>query len=112
MDRLFVSAFALGFGVLAAAAQTAPETPPPSAAAPSAQSAPVVPTGREVRAQCRAEAQAKGLKGTERKAAVQDCFAKARPDLAKREQCRQQGKSQGLGDIPLRQFIKQCVNKA
>ncbi len=136
MRRLAAAAFVLSLGLAAAHAQTAPdagsppgapsaqppatqptEAPPPAqppamqpsgaATAPAAQ-----PTGKEVRAQCRADAIAQGLKGPARKAAVDDCFAKARPDLAKRQQCVKEGKAQGLADKPLHQFVRKCVTGA
>ena len=47
--------------------------------------------------------------GPARKAAVQDCFAETRPDLAKRKQCKQQGDAQGLAGAPLHQFVKKCT---
>jgi len=121
MNRLLAASFIFVFGLAFAHAQTAPEAPPPSApqAAPPSGAAPggppaggpprMQPSGKEVRAQCQAQADAQGLEGPARKAAVQDCFAKARPDLAKRQQCRAQGKAQGLADQQLRQFVKQCA---
>jgi len=116
MNRLLAASFIFVFGLAFAHAQTAPEAPPPTApqAASPSGAAPggppgMQPSGKEVRAQCQAQADAQGLKGPARKAAVQDCFAKARPDLAKRQQCRAQGKAQGLADQQLRQFVKQCA---
>ena len=122
MNRILVAALAVGLGLSAAAAQTAPETPPPGAAAPAtpapAATAPAVPqpgaapsqmTGPEARAKCRADAEAQGLKGAARQAAVQDCFAKARPDLAKRQQCRMQGKAAGLAGNTLHVFVQKCI---
>jgi hypothetical protein len=95
MGRLLAASFILVLGLTFAHAQT--EAPPAQ------------PNGKDVKAQCRAEIKAQGLKGAARKAAAEDCFAKARPDLAKRQQCRAQGKAQGLADKPLRQFVKQCA---
>lgn len=115
MNRLLAASFIFVLGLGFAHGQTAPEAPAPSApqAAPSAP-APggppaTQPSGKEVRAQCKAQAEAQGLKGPSRQAAVQDCFAKARPDLAKRQQCRAQGKAQGLADDQLKQFVRQCA---
>jgi hypothetical protein len=131
MNRILVAALAVGLGVSAAAAQTAPEAPPPAAppgaAAPAAPEAPApaatVPaapqpgapsqmTGPEARAKCRADAEAQGLKGAARQAAVQDCFARARPDLAKRQQCHMQGKAAGLAGNTLRVFMQKCIGGA
>jgi len=126
MNRILVAALAVGLGVSAATAQTAPEAPPPGAApAPAAPAAPAPAapapgasqpgaapsqmTGPEARAKCRADAEAQGLKGAARQAAVQDCFAKARPDLAKRQQCRMQGKAAGLAGNSLRVFMQKCI---
>ncbi len=116
MNRLFAASLIFVVGLAFAHAQTAPEpgapTASPQSGAPSeaqpGQTAPQL-SGKEVRANCRANAVAQGLKGPARKAAVEDCFANARPDLAKRNTCRAQGKAQGLTDKPLRQFVKQCV---
>lgn len=97
----------------AAVAQTAAPSPGPTPA-PAAQSTPAPatantpPTGKEVREQCRTEAKAQGLKGDARKAAVDQCFAQARPDLAKAQQCRREGKAKGLVDKDLRAYVKQC----
>jgi len=116
MNRILVAALAVGLGLSAAAAQTAPEAPPPGAApaatapaAPAPSAAPTQMTGPEARAKCRADAEAQGLKGAARQAAVQDCFAKARPDLAKRQQCRMQGKAAGLAGNTLHVFVQKCI---
>ena len=65
-------------------------------------------SGKEVRAACREQAIQQGLQGPARKAAVQDCFAKARPDLAKAQACRQEGKGKGLAGPDLKAFVKTC----
>ena len=90
MKCLLLAAAVLSFGALPGFAQTAP---PPPAMAPAP---PAKQTGKEVRQQCRADAEAKGLKGPEKRAAVEDCFTKARPDLAAANACRKQGKDKGL----------------
>jgi len=70
------------------------------------------PTAKEVRAQCRDQAKAQGLKGDERKAAVNDCFAKARPDLAAKQKCREEGKAKGLANAELKAYVKSCKASA
>jgi hypothetical protein len=130
MKHLFIVAFVVGLGFGPANAQEAPTTPqpapspaapqpapppgapqptPPSAtAAPAAASASAKQTAKQVRAQCRAQAKTQGLTGPALKGAVQDCFAKARPDLAQAQKCRQEGKAKGLADTQLRAFVRQC----
>jgi hypothetical protein len=103
MKHFLVAAAVLSLGALPGFAQTAAPAPANPPAAPAA-----ILGGQEVRAQCRAEAEAKGLKGPEKRAAVQDCFAKVRPDLAAAAACRKQGKDQGLADQKLRDFVKGC----
>ena len=84
-------------------------TSPPAQATPGAPPAAGGPrTGKDVRAQCKADAQSQGLRGTARKGFVQDCFVKARPDLAAAQKCRQQGKEQGLADNDLKAFVRNC----
>ena len=112
MKRLLVAAFIVGLGFVPAKAQTTPETPqpapPPAAAAPAAAPPGAKQTGKQARAQCRAQAKAQGLTGPARTAAVQDCFASARPDLAQAQKCRQEGKANGLTDTQLKAFVRQC----
>ena len=59
-----------------------------------------------------ADAKAQGLKGPARKAAVDDCFAKARPDLAAAQKCRKEGKDKSHADKELKAYVKQCVAAA
>ena len=66
------------------------------------------PSAKEARAQCKADAKAQGLKGDARKAAVEDCFAKARPDIAAAKKCREEGKAKGLADKELKAYVKTC----
>ena len=108
MKRFLFAAAVFSLGAMQGFAQTAPPPPANPPAAPAAP-APAAQTGKEVRAQCRADAEAKGLSGPAKRAAVQDCFAKARPDLAARNACRRQGKDQGLADQALRDFVKSCM---
>jgi hypothetical protein len=95
MKRLIVAALLLGLSSAAVVAQTtnppAPEpTPATSTAGPASDAK---PTAKEARAKCNADAKAQGLKGGDRKTAVADCFAKARPDLAAADKCRQEGRT-------------------
>ncbi len=104
MKRFLLTAAALSLGSLPGFAQTAA---PPSATLPAPAPA-AQQTGKDIWAQCRAEAQAKGLKGPLKRAAVQECFAQARPDLAAANACRKQGKDKGLFGQELNNFVKGC----
>jgi hypothetical protein len=42
------------------------------------------------------------------RAAVQNCFAQTRPDLAAANACRKQGKDKGLFGQELNDFVKGC----
>jgi hypothetical protein len=110
MKRLFIAAVSAGLTLASGNAQIYSPTPgttsPP--AAPSASSPHAIGPGKAVRAQCRAQAKAQGLEGPARRAAVQECFAAARPDLAQAQKCRQEGKGNGLADGELRAFVRQC----
>jgi len=108
MKHFLVAAAVLSLGALPGFAQTAAPAPANPPAAPATPAPAAILGGPEVRAQCRAEAEAKGLKGPEKRAAVQDCLAKVRPDLAAAAACRKQGKDQGLADQKLRDFVKGC----
>jgi hypothetical protein len=108
MKRLLLAAAVLSLGALPGFAQTAPPPPATPPVMPPAPAPVAKQTGKEVWAQCRAEAQAKALKGPEKRAAVQDCVAKVRPDLAAAAACRKQGKDKGLADQELRDFVKGC----
>ncbi|HMF06015.1 MAG TPA: PsiF repeat-containing protein [Methylocella sp.] len=103
MKRFLVAAAVFSLGALPGFAQTGAPAPANPPAAPAAQG-----SGKDVRAQCRAEAQAKGLKGPLMRAAVQNCFAQARPDLAAANACRKQGKDKGLFGQELNDFVKGC----
>jgi hypothetical protein len=126
MKRFVIGACAFALTIGAALAQTAPAAAPadqPSpaavpaaptaapaapAAAPAATATPAMQTGKEVRDACRTQAIQQGLKGPARRAAVQECFAKARPDLAKAQACRQEGQGKGLVGPDLKAFVKTC----
>lgn len=107
MKHFLVAAAVLSLGALPGFAQTAAPAPANPPAAPATPAPAAKPGGKKVWAQCRADAQAKGLKGPEKRAAVQDCVAKVRPDLAAAA-CRKQGKDKGLADQELRDFVKGC----
>ena len=62
----------------------------------------------EVRNQCRADARSQGLKGEDRVASVDACYAKALPERAAALKCRHDGKAKGLAGPELRDFSKQC----
>jgi hypothetical protein len=103
-----------------AMAQTQP-SPPPSAQQPSpplhptARSRLTRPSGDQVRAaraECRAEANAKGLRGNERAQLLRSCFAAKVPAFVRRNECRKQGKAKGLSQAGLRSYIRQCVSKS
>ena len=118
MKRLLIAAFVAGFAFASANAQTTtPEAAPPPAAGAPAAGAPAAaspatgspnakPTGKQARAQCQAQAKAQGLTGPQRKQAVQDCFASARPDLAQAQKCRQQAKANGVQGTQLTAFMQ------
>ena len=106
MNRLALAILTLALAVAVANAQTsapAPEAAPAHEASPAAKQ-----TGKELRAQCRADAKAQGLRGTTRRAAIEDCVAKSRPDLAEAQKCRQEGRAKGLAGPALKAFVKQC----
>ena len=108
---IVVAAFAVA---APAFAQTAPTTaiPPASIAlAPSADPDQDGPAGgvKALRASCRDEAEAKGLKGPDRRFAISACVVRQRPDLAGREQCRMQGFGKGLQKEERHAFVKGCM---
>ena len=89
-------------------------TPPADqGAAPPADQGAAPTTGKAkakaLIASCRSDAEAKGLKGAERKTAVHDCVAAQKPKVAARMQCRQQGKAAGKSGDDLKAFVKDCV---
>ncbi|MBV8511909.1 MAG: hypothetical protein JO289_17280, partial [Xanthobacteraceae bacterium] len=67
---------------------------------------------RAARAECRAEANAKGLVGGERAQLLRSCVAAKVPSFVRRNECRKQGKAKGLAQAGLRSFVRQCVNKS
>src|SRR5271170_2710262 len=116
MKRLVLAALLLGLSSAAAVAQTTnPPAPTPAPTPVTSTAAPASdakPTAKEARAKCSADAKAQGLKGDDRKTAVTDCFAKARPDLAAADKCRQEGKDKKLAGTELKTYVKQCVASA
>jgi hypothetical protein len=101
------------------------QAPSPPASAQQ-QSAPAVvhttararlsrPSGGQVRAaraECRAEANAKGLVGGARAQLLRNCVAAKVPSFVRRNECRKQGKAKGLAQAGLRSFVRQCVNRS
>jgi hypothetical protein len=113
MKRLVLAALLLGLSSAAAVAQTTnPPAPTPAPTTATAPASDAKPTAKEARAKCNADAKAQGLKGDDRKTAVADCFAKARPDLAAADKCRQEGKDKNLAGKELKTYVKQCVASA
>ena len=109
MNNLLIAACALTLSVGAAFAQMAPDPTATPAAAPTTAVPSAVPqTGKEVRAQCRADAVAQGLKGRARKASVNSCFSQARPDLAKAQQCRKDATAKGLVGPARKSAVMAC----
>jgi hypothetical protein len=66
---------------------------------------------RAARAECRAEANTKGLVGGGRAQLLRSCFAAKVPSFVRRNECRKQGKAKGLAQAGLRSFVRQCVNR-
>src|SRR6476469_4536018 len=104
-----------------AIAQAQAPSPPASA---QQQSAPPIhttarsrlsrPSGDQVRAaraDCRAQANAKGLVGSARAQLLRSCFAGKVPTFVRRNECRKQGKAKGLAQAGLRSFVRQCLSK-
>lgn len=120
MKQAFVVLTALSFTVPAYAQVTssptssvaAAPTPnvPSSTTANTDEAAPGAAIGiKPLRASCRDEARAKGLKGVAKRQAVSACVVQQRPDLASREQCRSDGFSKGLRKQELHAFVKDCL---
>jgi hypothetical protein len=94
---------------------SAAPAPPPAGAAPGAPSTP--DAGRQAirdqikatRSACRDEADAQGLKGTDLKQHVRDCFAAKMPQVAKRIECRREAQAKGVTQPALRDYVKQCL---
>ncbi len=111
--------------MLVAGPAFAQQNPPPAATPPAQETKPAAPEltksgkpkARDVREDCRAEAKTQGLKGAERRKAVEDCFIKARPDLAAKEkaraavkeECRQDPKLKDMDKDARKAAIKECV---
>ncbi|MBV1705036.1 MAG: PsiF repeat-containing protein [Hyphomicrobiales bacterium] len=123
MKTLFAAALAASLVAGAAFAQTTPApdatpaAPAATAPAPAATPAPAAPKHAmrhqirvDLRA-CQKTAAGQGLKGKARFEAVQDCFAKTHPKVAKARGCRFEGRSQHLRHSKLREFIKSCIAK-
>jgi hypothetical protein len=66
------------------------------------------PTAATARVACKQEADAGGLKGSERTAALVACFNGKRPDLAQRAECRKEARGKGLDGEALKAAIAEC----
>ena len=66
---------------------------------------------RAARAECRAQANAKGLVGGARAQLLRTCVAGKVPAFVRRNECRKQGKTKGLAQGGLRSFVRQCLSK-
>ena len=55
------------------------------------------------------KADAGGLAGAERRAALLACFAGKRPDLAQRAECRKEARAKGLDGEDLRAALASCA---
>ena len=109
-----VTFFAVALNAAPTYAQTPAAAPAASTTAAPATPAPELtkdgkPKAKMVRAQCRADAEAQGLKGMEKQKAVSACLVKQRPDLAAKEQCRMDGHEKGLKKDGLKDFVKDCA---
>ena len=100
--KIVVAAFAAACLIGGSAFAQEPAQPAPQAAPAPHQSA------KELRKQCRSDAQGQGLKGAALKSAVKDCVAKADPAAAAAMACKEQGKSQNLTGKELKAFVRKC----
>ena len=66
------------------------------------------PKAKEVLAACKADAATKGLGAKEEREAWVACYRQARPDLAKRFDCRKEARAKGLKDDELKTALKEC----
>ncbi len=111
--------------IVLARAQTPAPSPPAGAQQPPAPASKPAhttararvarPTGEQIRAaraDCRAEADAKGLIGGARAQLLRTCIAAKVPAFVKRNECRKRGKAKGLAQSGLRAFIRQCVSRS
>lgn len=90
-----------------------------AAPAPSAPPAPKLtrdgkPLAKEVRAGCRDEAKAKGLKPREQsyRDHMKECIGKQRPDLVKAYECRQEARDKKIEKSEIRAYVKACKVKS
>ena len=86
---------------------SADPTPPPAAATPS-PAKPLSPL-QQLHQQCKDEASGQALKGSAKRDAIDACIVNARPDQAKRIQCRKDGLAQGLRHQDLHAYMKSCI---
>ena len=110
------SATIFGFAIAQAQAPSPPAqqqaTPPVHTMARARLSRPSGDQVRAARAECRAEANAKGLVGGARAQLLRSCFAAKVPAFVRRNECRKQGKAKGLAQAGLRSFVRQCLSRS
>jgi hypothetical protein len=97
-----------------AAVPATPAAPAPPAAAPAAPSLTKdgKPRMKDVRATCKSESEAAGLKGDARKSAMADCMIKQRPDKAAAIRCRMDPAMKGMDKDARKTAMQACVAKA
>ena len=61
---------------------------------------------------CRSEIQSHGLKGPDKKKAIEDCVTKEHPELAGRLACRDEAKSKGLSGDDMKSYVRTCAKAA
>lgn len=114
--RIVFFVLAASFIMLAAAsvnAQTAPSAPATQSVVTPKLTKDGKPLAKEVRANCRSEAAAKGLtKGDAYRAAMKDCIGKQRPDLVKSYECRQEIRAKKLEKAERAAYFKECKARA
>ena len=105
LSSFFVAALVCG----TAMAQT-DNSPPGQGVPPPGAAMGAPPSNKDLIANCRADARAKGLRGHALKSAVVDCVGAQNPKVAARMRCAQQGKAQGVmaGDA-MKAFVRNCV---
>jgi hypothetical protein len=116
MKLSFLIILASGLYAGSVYAQSADQTPAaaqtPPAAAPMPAADPMTMKPKEVREQCREQADGQGLKGKAKKAAVEECFLKMRPDLEAREKCRMDPSMKGKDKDERKALMKECMTNS
>jgi hypothetical protein len=110
---MFYRLLTIALVVAGLAGESLAQSAAPSSAATSVADVPKTrdgkPRSKELRAACRAEADAQGLTGKARNQAAIACFRKGRPDLAKRFDCRKEAKAKGLSGSDLSAAVQSCA---